>query len=218
MAGERRQCGVGRRPAPPPPPRGDERNQRDAVRRRHAGAAHRVHGVGAAADRRRAGRSAAKPSQVARSGSRAADSFGQRASGQIFLQNSEIKIDELVAKLKAVTMRAGRRGAHLCARRQESGLRYDDAGDGTALGGRLSPRRAGDRGRAGRLMKRSVIISSIAHVVVLGWETGRLRREAERRAAGRSAARRVHIRKPALAADRWREDVPRRGITRAAGR
>ena len=42
--------------------------------------------------------------------------------GQVFLQDSEIKIDELVAKLKAVTdARSWRcRRAHLCARRQES--------------------------------------------------------------------------------------------------
>ena len=43
------------------------------------------------------------------------------------------------------------RRAHLCARRQEGGLRYGDARDGTALGGRLPPRRAGDGGRAGLL-------------------------------------------------------------------
>ena len=41
--------------------------------------------------------------------------------------------------------------------------------DGAPVGGRLSSRRAGDRGRAGRLMKRSLIISSIAHAIVLGW-------------------------------------------------
>ena len=44
--------------------------------------------------------------------------------GQIFLQNSEIAVDDLVPKLQAVAeARGGHRGAHLRARRQESGLR-----------------------------------------------------------------------------------------------
>ena len=38
--------------------------------------------------------------------------------GQVFLQNTEIKIDELVPKLKAIAeARGGKRRAHLCARR-----------------------------------------------------------------------------------------------------
>ena len=38
--------------------------------------------------------------------------------GQVFLQNTEIKLEELVPKLKAITAGARRqRRAHLCARR-----------------------------------------------------------------------------------------------------
>ncbi len=43
-------------------------------------------------------------------------------------------VDELVAKLKAITRSARRnRRAHLCARRPQGGLRYGDAGDGAAV-------------------------------------------------------------------------------------
>ena len=70
--------------------------------------------------------------------------------GEVFLQNTEIKLEELVPKLQAITAGARRqRRAHLCARRQEGGLWHGDAGDGTALGRRLPPRRAGHGGRAG---------------------------------------------------------------------
>ena len=57
---------------------------------------------------------------------------------KIFLQNSEISFDDLLPKLQAVAAGARRhRGAHLCARRQEGELRYDDEGDGPAFVGRL---------------------------------------------------------------------------------
>ncbi len=53
--------------------------------------------------------------------------------GQIFLQNSEIAVDDLIPKMQAVAeARGGTRGPCLRARRQESGLRDHDEGDGPA--------------------------------------------------------------------------------------
>ena len=70
--------------------------------------------------------------------------------GKVFLQNTEISVDDLVPKLQAIAQaRGGTRRAHLRARRQEGGLRYHDEGDGAAVGGRLPPGRAGDGSRAG---------------------------------------------------------------------
>ena len=55
--------------------------------------------------------------------------------GQVFLQNTEIPLDELVAKLKAVTeARGGNRRAHLRARRPHRGLWYRHEGHGTPVG------------------------------------------------------------------------------------
>ena len=74
--------------------------------------------------------------------------------GEVYLMNSEIKVEELVPKLKAITeARGGRacRRAHLCAWRPQRELRYGDAGDGPAVGGGISPGGAGHRGRAGDL-------------------------------------------------------------------
>ena len=56
-------AGFGGRPAPPRGKPVDERDQRHADRGRDAGAAHRLHGLGAAAHRRRADRPAADPGQ-----------------------------------------------------------------------------------------------------------------------------------------------------------
>ena len=65
------------------------------------------------------------------------------------------------------------RRAHLCARRQEGRLRHGDAGDGAAVGGGLSPRGAGDGGRAGlvsdALMQFGTTISTVGHVALLAW-------------------------------------------------
>ena len=70
--------------------------------------------------------------------------------GQIFLQNTEIAVDELVPKLKAITEARGGHGrAHLCARRPQGRLRYGDEGDGAALRRGVPPRGPGDRDRAG---------------------------------------------------------------------
>ncbi len=70
--------------------------------------------------------------------------------GQIFLQNAEISVDDLVPKLQAVARGARRhRSAHLCARRQESGLRDHDESDGAAVVGRLPSGSLGHRIRAG---------------------------------------------------------------------
>ncbi len=75
--------------------------------------------------------------------------------GQVFLQNTEIKVDELVPKLQAVTeVRGGFDERDLCARRPKGGLRYGHAGDGAAVRGGLPPGGAGHGGRAGLLTNR----------------------------------------------------------------
>ena len=89
-----------------PPARRHERDQRHAVRRRDAGAADHLHGVGAAADGRRADRPAADPGQEPRPGPEPL-TISVNSKGQVFLQNTEIKVDELVPKLKAITEARG---------------------------------------------------------------------------------------------------------------
>ena len=87
----------------------------------------------------------AKPRQATRSRSRSRST----TKGQVFLQNTEIELDELVPKLKAITQRAAApTSASMCAATRRS-ITDGDAGHGTALRGRLPPRRAGDGGRAG---------------------------------------------------------------------
>ena len=68
--------------------------------------------------------------------------------GQVFLQNTEIKIEELVRQAQS-GRQGGRRRTHLCARRQESGLRHGHAGDGPPVGCRLPQGCARHRGGAG---------------------------------------------------------------------
>ena len=101
----------------------------------------RLHGLGAAADGRRADRPAAEPGQGARSGQRAADAFRSTSTARSSCRTARSS--------STIWCRSSRRSprpaaapddAHLCARRQEGRLRYHDAGDGTAFGGRLPPR------------------------------------------------------------------------------
>ncbi len=70
--------------------------------------------------------------------------------GQVFLQNTEIKLDEIVPKLKAIAKNGAEERIYVRGDRK-SRLRHGDEGHGPALGRRLSPRRAGDRVRAGEL-------------------------------------------------------------------
>ena len=73
-------------------------------------------------------------------------------NGKVFLQDNEISIDDLVTKLQAITAGSWRlRGAHLCARRPQGGLRHRDARDGSLVGGGLPSGRADHRGGAGFL-------------------------------------------------------------------
>ena len=70
--------------------------------------------------------------------------------GEVFLQNTEIALEELVAKLKAVTdARGGLDERIYRARRPPGRLRDGHEGDGADIGGGLPPRGAGDGGRAG---------------------------------------------------------------------
>ena len=73
-------------------------------------------------------------------------------SGQVYLQNTEIAVEELVAKLKAITeARGGGGGAHFRAWRPAGRLRHGHEGDGANIGRRLPPRGVGDRQRAAGL-------------------------------------------------------------------
>ena len=91
--------------------------------------------------------------------------------GQIYLQETEIPLDEVVPKLQAIA--AGRlRGAHLCARRQDRRLRHGDEGDGAHLGGRLPQYRPGDAAGTGRhvaQMKAGLTTSVVMHAALLGF-------------------------------------------------
>ena len=59
--------------------------------------------------------------------------------GQVFLNDTEIAIDELVPKLKAITdARGGLEERIYRARRQEGGLRHGGEGDGTVVAARVS--------------------------------------------------------------------------------
>ena len=98
-------CFTGQRRSPGPAPQGvcaDERDQRHAVRRRHAGAADHLHG-GRAAAHRRACRSScretrAKPLQ----GDNEPLTVSVKPDGRVFLQNSEVGLDTLTPKLVAI--------------------------------------------------------------------------------------------------------------------
>src|SRR6185312_8273691 len=66
------------------------------------------------------------------------------------------------------------RSAHLCARRQERGLRNDVARIGPAFGRGLPSCRAGHRiraGHAGQVMRKATVISAGLHAAVLLWAT-----------------------------------------------
>ena len=70
--------------------------------------------------------------------------------GQVYLQNAEIQMDDLVPKLQAVAEARGGTEARIYVRgRQKSGLRDHDEGDGAAVRGRLSSGSLGDGIRAG---------------------------------------------------------------------
>ena len=65
--------------------------------------------------------------------------------GEVYLQNTEIPLDELVPKLKAITeARGGAGGAHLRAGRPAGRLRDRHEGDGANIGRRLPPGGFGD--------------------------------------------------------------------------
>ena len=75
------------------------------------------------------------------------------AKGEVYLQNSEIKMDELVAKLKAVAEARGGTEARIFFRGdKELKYAYGDARAGAADRRRLPPRATGDGVRAEYLM------------------------------------------------------------------
>ena len=65
--------------------------------------------------------------------------------GQVYLQNTEIRVGRTGAQAQGHNRRARRGGrAHLCAGRPAGRLRDGDEGDGANIGRRLPPRGAGD--------------------------------------------------------------------------
>ena len=69
--------------------------------------------------------------------------------GQVYLQETEIPIDEVVPKLEAIAQ-AGYEERILCAGRQDGRLRYGDESDGADFSGRLPqsrPRHASGTGK-----------------------------------------------------------------------
>src|SRR5215467_11190295 len=92
-----------------------------------------------------------------------------KLDGEVFLQNTEIKVDELVPKLQAITQARGGLDERIYVR----GDRKVDYGTVMRVMGRLPARRAGDRGRAGehagRAMRKGLAISAVVHAMVLLW-------------------------------------------------
>src|SRR5260370_4887743 len=88
------------------PPLDHERDQRHAVRRRDAGALDHLHGFGSAAQ-------VGVPIDLPQTQAKALDqdreplTVSVNGKGQVFLQNSEIKVEDLVAKLEAITQARG---------------------------------------------------------------------------------------------------------------
>ncbi len=70
--------------------------------------------------------------------------------GQVYLQNTEIPVEELVPKLKAITEARGGADERIFVRGDEQ-VDYGDGdeGDGANIGRRLPPRGVGDGDRAG---------------------------------------------------------------------
>ncbi len=81
----------------------DGRHQRHADGRRDAGAARHLHGDGAAADRRRAGRPAADQGAEQLNEPKEPLVITINAEGKTYLQNTEIATDQLVPRLQAIT-------------------------------------------------------------------------------------------------------------------
>ena len=143
--------------------------------------------------------------------------------GVIYLQNSEIAVDDLLRQAAGDRRGARRhRGAHLCARRQERQLRYDDEGHGAAVGGRLPSGSIGHRIRAGLetvRMRTASAISTGLHAAVLLWAVVSFTGETVQGDAGGIAAGRHHQRQGILRADQGHQGRAQAGRqAQAAGR
>ena len=79
-----------------------QRDQRHAVRRRDAGAAHHLHGDGADAHVRRAARPAGKQGSQQLQTNKEPITLSVNKTGKVFIQETEIKLDELGDKLKSI--------------------------------------------------------------------------------------------------------------------
>ncbi len=146
--------------------------------------------------------------------------------GEVYLQNTEIAVEELVPKLKAITEARGGAEERIFVRGRPAGrLRDGDEGDGANIGGRFPPRGIGDGDRAGvgalkalfgnedglfHIGDRARGDIAVEHVVACGQAAGGA---AERGPAGRSRDRlRVHQ------DDGGKQDRPESRSSKAAGR
>ena len=162
--GERGDAGAARRPA-------DERDQRHADGRRDARAAHHLHGDGAAAHRRRADRAAEVGSEAAR-GDKEPLTITVDPDGKIFLQETELQIDEIVPKLTAIA-KAGfdERIFVRGDRRVNYGVVMRVMGTISAAGFRRiasSPISKRSRNK-GHMVRKSAVISIALHLAILLW-------------------------------------------------
>ena len=143
---------AGRR-APQRPLPADGRDQRHAAGRRDAGAAHHLHGGGAADDGRACRSTCRRPRPAPLNQENEPITITVNPEGQIFLQETEVPIEGLVPQLQAIAgSQAGRHGApHLRARRPRHHLWPGDGGHGHGQRRRLLPGgAAGGTAGAGR--------------------------------------------------------------------
>ena len=92
--------------------------------------------------------------------------------GQVFLQNAEISVDDLIPKLQAVAQARGGTEARVYVRGDKGRLRDHDEGDGAAIVGPLPSGSLGHRIRAGldgKVMRKAAAISTGLHAAVLLW-------------------------------------------------
>ncbi len=143
----------------------DERDQRDAVRRRHAGPADRLHGLGAAVDLGRAGRPAgsqAKPLNLEKE----PITVTVDPDGRVFLQDQEIEFEHLVTKLSARSHQQISTNASMCAAtsRRATGRSCGSWASSTAPASAISASsRSRNRTVVEGHMRTGLIVSVIGH-------------------------------------------------------
>ena len=142
--------------------------------------------------------------------------------GRVFINDTEVAMDELVPKLKAITDARGGLDERIFMRaRQEGGLRNRGQGDGTIVRRRLQAAGAGHRSGAGVLevkvkVDKTLVASVALHVLVIGWGLVSFSTKAFEVDAGRILAGRYHFRRSARQGHR-RHENRQEGKSEAAG-